>query len=86
MKCHWTIKENIWKPSVRIGSALTLCANNRLYLFGGYNRLATNDLYYIDPKKAEWITVQNIKSKRPPERYGHTALFYKNTLLIFGGE
>jgi N-acetylneuraminic acid mutarotase len=57
MKGHWTIKENIWKPSVRIGSALTLCAGNRLYLFGGYNKMATSDLYYIDPKKAEWITV-----------------------------
>ena len=51
MTCHWSIKENIWKPPVRIGSSMTLC-NNRVYLFGGYNKVAMNDLFYIDPKKA----------------------------------
>lgn len=29
-------------------------ANNRVYMFGGYNKMAINDLFYIDSKKAEW--------------------------------
>ena len=86
MKCFWCIKENVWKPAVRIGSTLN-CCNGRLYLFGGYNKLAMNDLSYIDSKKARWVQIKATKGKRPTERYGHTTLYNgKNILYIFGGE
>jgi N-acetylneuraminic acid mutarotase len=61
---------------VRIGTVLVNCLN-RVFLFGGYNKTAINDLYYLDAKKAEWVDMKGIKSKRPTERYGHSALLYK---------
>lgn len=39
LRCHWVIKENGWRPNVRFGSTLTVCAN-RIYLFGGYAKNA----------------------------------------------
>ena len=47
IKGFWSIKENIWKPPVRIGSTLTVCGN-RLFLFGGYNKMAMNDVMYLE--------------------------------------
>lgn len=64
IKCYWSIKENVWKPAVRIGSTMTVC-NSLIFLFGGYNRLALNDLAYLDAKKAQWNAVKVTKGKRP---------------------
>lgn len=64
IKCYWSVKKNVWRPPVRIGATLTLCGN-RIYMFGGYNKLAMNDLYYLDPKNAKWITLRTTKGKRP---------------------
>jgi hypothetical protein len=51
-RCHWSIKENEgWKPCVRIGATLTHCGTKAL-LFGGYNKVAQNDISFIDFKKA----------------------------------
>ena len=79
------MRENVWKPPVRIGSTLTLCGN-KLVLFGGFNKAALNDIAYINPRKATWVPIPVTKGKRPPERYGHTAIFHKGSLIIFGGE
>ena len=51
MKGYWTVKENYWKPPVRLGSNL-VCYGNKIYMFGGYNKQAINDLYILEPKKA----------------------------------
>lgn len=85
MKCHWTIRENVWKPPVRIGSTITNC-NGRPYLFGGYNTQSMNDIQYLDPQTAKWVQIPVTRGQRPLERYGHTALFNKGNLYIFGGE
>ena len=51
LKCHWMIRENLWKPAVRIGATITTC-NNKAYLFGGYNTVSLNDIQFLEPKKA----------------------------------
>ena len=43
LKVHWMIKENHWRPLVRIGATFTVCGN-KVFLFGGYNKTALNDL------------------------------------------
>jgi hypothetical protein len=85
MRCHWAIIETNWRPCVRFGGTFTVCGS-RVFLFGGYNKLALNDLQYLDLKKGAWSYIPVTKGKRPPERYGHTSLYYKNNLIIFGGE
>jgi len=30
--------------------------------------------------------VEQVKGKRPPERYGHTTTFYKGNMIIVAGE
>jgi hypothetical protein len=55
-------------------------------LFGGFNKSALNDIAYINPKKAAWVPIAVTKGKRPVERYGHTAIYHKGALIIFGGE
>jgi len=51
-RCHWTIKENeAWKPCVRIGATITNCGSKAV-MFGGYNKLALNDVVCLDYKKA----------------------------------
>ncbi|CDW75223.1 kelch motif family protein [Stylonychia lemnae] len=85
-KCHWTIKESVnWKPCVRIGASLVNCGNV-IMMFGGYNKIALQDLQYIDFKKAQWNLIEVTKGKRPIERFGHSVVFYKGNMIIFGGE
>ena len=43
MKSHWYIQEVVWRPIVRSGPTLTTCGS-KLFLFGGYNKLALNDI------------------------------------------
>eukprot|EP00347_Sterkiella_histriomuscorum_P004971 403358389 len=85
-KCHWTIKENEgWKPCVRSGASLVHC-QHRALMFGGYNKVALQDLQYIDYRKGQWFNIPVTKGKRPVERFGHTTLFYKGNMILFGGE
>jgi N-acetylneuraminic acid mutarotase len=85
MKCHWSIKDNAWKPPVRIGSSLTLCGN-KIFMFGGFSKVALNDVMYLDNKRAKWVQIQTTKGKRPIERYGHSTVYSQGALIIFGGE
>lgn len=55
-------------------------------MFGGFNLVALQDLQYIDFKKGKWIDIPVTKGRRPVERFGHTAVFYKGTIIFFGGE
>jgi N-acetylneuraminic acid mutarotase len=48
--------------------------------------MAMNDIQYLDPKKAKWVNIAVTKGKRPAERYGHSSIYYKGALIIFGGE
>ena len=70
---------------VRIGATLTHCGTKAL-LFGGYNKVALNDLCVLDFKKAQWSPIPVTKGRRPAERFGHSACYYKGNLVIFGGE
>ena len=60
-----------------------------IYYFGGKNELgASNDLYILSVgrRPLEWIKPE-IRTKKPPPRYGHTAEFFsdKSILVVFGG-
>lgn len=60
-----------------------------LYFFGGKTPSgASNDIYILQlgRKPIEWVK-PDIKSKKPPPRYGHSANYFgeKSILIIFGG-
>ena len=82
--CKWMIKENTHPPAVRLATDMTLLGN-KIYMFGGYNKNALNELFIIDPKTAKWKQIQP-KNKKPEHRYGHTICTYKGALIIVGGE
>jgi hypothetical protein len=85
MKGNWSIKENTWKPAIRIGATLTTCAN-RILLFGGYSKSALNEVAYLELKTASWKRIEDTKGAPPVARFGHTTAYYKGQLIIFGGE
>lgn len=43
LTAHWMIRENMWKPPVRISATLTKCGN-KVYLFGGFSTVSLNDI------------------------------------------
>lgn len=58
---------------------------NRIWLGGS---LASDDLYLLDMRNgeemAQWMIVPVVGST-PGRRYGHTIIFSKPHLLVFGG-
>ena len=53
---------------------------------GGF---AADDLYLLDlvkgDNKAEWINIPVYKGQTPGRRYGHSLVYYKPYLILFGG-
>ena len=65
--------------------------NYKLFLFGGMNVIRLNDLWecnVINPnrldKKYIWKKVE-FKGAKPFSRNGHSMVFYRNNLVIYGG-
>lgn len=66
----------LWRPSfTRV--------ENLLYLFGG-GGMVTNNLTTFNVDTCRWSTVKDVQGIPPSKRYGHSALLYKNTIIIFG--
>lgn len=61
------------------------CEHNPFYIGGS---LASDDLYLLDMRNgeemAQWMIVPVVGST-PGRRYGHTIIFSKPHLLVFGG-
>ena len=60
--------------------------SNCLYIFGGkdqdWNKL--DDFWKFDINKQTWIEIQKL-NETPLKRSGHSAIIYKNFMIIFGG-
>lgn len=71
-----------WSPSTRQQSTLTAYCNT-LFLIGGISRTISQDIHTYNIVTKEWSKLQ---TPSPLEaRFGHTALVYSNSILIFGG-
>ncbi|KAK3807931.1 MAG: hypothetical protein J3Q66DRAFT_356878 [Benniella sp.] len=67
----------LWRPSfTRV--------DQKLYLFGGGGHV-TNDLHVLDLATLTWDSVLAKEGVPPTKRYGHTAVLWNHSIIIFGG-
>jgi protein phosphatase len=93
------IKEKSWLklepsgdiPSARAAHAACGKDKDHIIIFGGANKngsFASNELYMLalrpDRSKSKW-TILNCKDPKPLRRYGHTMVYAKPYLVVFGG-
>lgn len=78
-------------PAPRAAHSATSVDTLQMVVYGGATgggSLASDDLYLLDlrngEKKAQWMIVP-VVGKTPGRRYGHTIIFSKPFLLVFGG-
>ena len=78
-------------PSPRAAHASCCVNSNQMVVYGGATGsggMAPDELYLLDLKngdhQAEWILVQ-VKGTTPGRRYGHSLVFLKPYLILFGG-
>ena len=78
-------------PSPRAAHSATSVELMQIVLYGGATGgggFASDDLYLLDMKNgdeiAQWMIVQ-VSGPTPGKRYGHTAVFIKPFIIIFGG-
>lgn len=74
-----------WKPSGREGCIIT-SVGKYIVMYGGLSNNVLDDMTLYDPAKKVW-TKQKTSGEMPfYGRQGHTALEYRKSVIIFGGE
>ena len=59
--------------------------NGRMPMPNSCRRTYIEDFWKFDIQTRKWIKLDLIKGKSPSERHSHSAVLYKNEILIFGG-
>lgn len=72
-------------PCLRTGHAMT-CANDSLFVCGGYNGVKMMDLFEFHIPSKTWRPLIPTTNQKPSPRSYHTLCAFKNELLLFGGE
>lgn len=80
-------------PSPRAAHSCCCIMKNNIIMFGGAKKnggFTSNELYLLDlknPQYAKWSILQTAQNdtKKPQQRYGHTLIYYKPFLILFGG-
>lgn len=58
-----------------------------MIVFGGFvNGVRTNEIYKFHFPTRKWEHLQSASVKVPVERAAHSAIIYKDLLIIFGGK
>lgn len=76
------------QPSPRFDGTITYDATDRtIYLFGGQDSAARNDLWAYSLATRQWSEV-SVAGARPPARFGHTLIFdtVRRRVVVFGGQ
>eukprot|EP00026_Physarum_polycephalum_P006344 Phypoly_transcript_06386.p1 GENE.Phypoly_transcript_06386~~Phypoly_transcript_06386.p1 ORF type:complete len:559 (+),score=85.81 Phypoly_transcript_06386:102-1778(+) len=73
-------------PTPRYGHTAVTYAD-KMYVFGGYDNSAMtcNDLFSLDLETHTWEKVK-AQGSLPPSRFMHSAVVYRKTMFIFGGQ
>jgi len=89
-----TLDTNKWlnlvttqQPTARAAHAAACVESNQLVVYGGATgggQLSSDDLYLLDLEQAIWMPVP-VQGVTPGRRYGHTMIFHKPFLILFGG-
>ena len=75
-------------PSPRVDGTIAYdAASRRIYLFGGLDNSARNDLWFYSLAQRRWEEVR-AQGAKPAARFGHTLLYdaARRRLLLFGGQ
>lgn len=74
------------RPEAREGASLVV-VNRKMYLFGGRCRMLFNDVKMLDCETLKWKAQKpRLSLEGPPEpRVNHTAVAYKNLMVVYGG-
>lgn len=83
----WTFLDTSQQPSARAAHAAACVESNQLVVYGGATgggQLSSDDLFLLDLEQALWMTVP-VQGITPGRRYGHTMIFFKPFLILFGG-
>ncbi len=92
-KCKLRGGKHNWKridaegtvPLNRFGHAAVVVKNS-MFVIGGWNGHDTmDDIYQYNFISKLWFDIRRIKGVRPTPRYRHSAVNYKNQIIIFGG-
>lgn len=76
------------RPSARVDGTIAYdSSERRLYLFGGRDNTARNDLWVYSLGERRWSEVRT-SGALPPARFGHTLVFdtARRQLVLFGGQ
>lgn len=56
------------------------------YVIGGKDALSNvNDIWVLDIKKFTWSKIEQLGNSSTDKRYGHTTVYFKKKLIVFGG-
>ena len=74
------------RPEAREGGTM-ITINRKMYVFGGRCRMMFNDIKVLDPETMKWEAHHSAPTlEGPPEpRMNHTAVPFKNQMVVYGG-
>lgn len=92
----YNIKEKTWNklnptgqiPSARAAHAACAVENNNLLVFGGAKKnggYSSNELYRLNISNEPSWSILTCKDVKPSRRYGHTLIYSKPIIILFGG-
>jgi len=88
------MQEDIWfpsqlqgdKPAARYGHSMSAIDDDRLFLFGGFDKKAArNDCRILDAQDWTWKTIKASSEDAPSARGFHTATLVGKKLVLIGG-
>ncbi|KAL1407174.1 hypothetical protein Q8F55_006590 [Vanrija albida] len=85
---HWTMIETFGDALPPLRAHTTNIVGNTLYLFGGGDGPTySNDVWAFDTISHRFSRpeITTPRDKHPPPRRAHTALLYRNFIVVFGG-
>ena len=72
-------------PQARNSHSMVAC-NGNMYVFGGWDDgRFFDDMYALHSHGTAWSQVHQSATMRPSPRMGHSAVAYRNSMLVFGG-
>eukprot|EP00397_Hematodinium_sp_SG-2012_P001957 GEMP01001962.1.p1 GENE.GEMP01001962.1~~GEMP01001962.1.p1 ORF type:complete len:795 (+),score=125.88 GEMP01001962.1:297-2681(+) len=83
----WTFLDTTQLPTARAAHAAACVESNQLVVYGGATgggQLSSDELYLLDLEQSVWMAVP-VQGITPGRRYGHSMIFFKPYLILFGG-
>ena len=76
---------NLEFPESRQQFSLINSEDDKIFLIGGLTINKSNTIWELNPFNFTWKKIKN-NNNPPSSRFGHSAIFYNNKIIIFGGK